>query len=148
MQRVRRRPRLLLLEDEPSTRVFLCEVLHADYEVEVSTDGEQAWQSAQQEPPDLVLVDVFTPGLDGVGSTRRLRAEPSTAKIPIILLTAGNEKALMHEGLDAGADDFLLKPFSPQGLMARLRPHRQLIELRREADNWSETATVRGMPSP
>ncbi len=133
-QHVPHHPRLLLLlEDEPSIRVSLCEVLHADYEVQAFADGEQAWQSAQQEPPDLVLVDVLAPGLDGIGLTRRLRAEPRTATIPIILLTAGNQKTLLREGLDAGADDFLLKPFSPQELLVRLRSHRQIIELRREA---------------
>ncbi len=81
----------------------------------------------------MFLADVFLPGLDGVNLTRRLRAEPRTATIPIILLTTGNEKSLLLEGLAAGANDFLLKPFSPHELAARLRSHRQIIELRREA---------------
>ena len=127
------RPRLLLAEDDASTRNFLGEVLQSDYEVEVVGDGRQAWTAAQRELPDLILSDVLMPGLDGIGLTRRLRADTRTAIVPIILLTASDEKEMRIEGLQAGADDYLIKPFSAMELLARLRAHRRLIDLRREA---------------
>ena len=127
---VHRSPRLLLAEDDLSTRHSLCEILRADYEVEAVANGEQAWEAAQRELPDLVLSDVLMPGLDGIGLTRQLRAEERTRTLPIILLTASNEKATMLAGLEAGADDCLLKPFSAPELLARLRCHRRLVQMR------------------
>lgn len=128
-----RKPRLLLAEDEPATTEMLCEVLGADYEVEAVADGEAAWVAARCDPPDLILSDVLMPGLDGIELTRRLRAEPATATAPIILLTASSESETLVNGLAAGADDYLTKPFGALQLLARLRSHRKLIELRRQA---------------
>lgn len=118
---VPRKPRLLLAEDEPSLSDFLREVLHADYEVEVATEGEQAWALAQRCPPDILLTDVRMPGLNGIELTRRLRADARTARVPILLLTASNERDTQVQGLVAGADDLLLKPFRPQELLDGLR---------------------------
>ena len=129
----RRNPRLLLAEDDPSSLELLCEVLRPQYDLEAVTDGEAALAAARREPPDLVLSDVLMPRLDGISLTRHLRAEPRLATVPIILLTGHTEEALLLEGLQAGADDFLPKPFSPVGLLARLKSHRQLIDLRRQA---------------
>ena len=129
----RRNPRLLLAEDDPATRDLLFEILRADYEVEAVATGEQAWAAAQRELPDLVLSDVLMPGLDGIALTRRLRAAELTGTLPIILLTASNEKELMLLCLEAGADDCLLKPFSAPELLARVRCHRRLVEMRWEA---------------
>ncbi len=126
-------PRLVLAEDDPSTRDLLCEILRVDYEVEAVATGAQAWEAAQRELPDLVLSDVLMPGLDGIGLTRQLRAAERTSTLPIILLTGSNEKELMLSCLEAGADDCLLKPFSPPELLARLRCHRRLVVMRWEA---------------
>ncbi|MBE7209853.1 MAG: response regulator [Gluconacetobacter diazotrophicus] len=126
-------PRLLLVEDDLSTRDLLHRILADDYEVEAAETGEQAWETIQQQKFDLVLCDVFLPGLDGIELTRRLRGRDQTATVPIILLTAGREKELVLRGLEAGADDFLTKPFHPPELQARLGSHRQLVEMRREA---------------
>lgn len=126
-------PRLLLAEDDPATRELLREMLRSEYEVVPCPDGEQAWAAAQHEPPDLVLSDVLMPGsLDGVSLVRRLRGDVRTASVPIILLTANTEQALRLQALEAGADDFLLKPFNSPELLTRLRTHRRLVELRRE----------------
>ncbi len=128
-----RKPRLLLAEDHPATRELLHELLSPEYEVEAVVDGAQAWAAARRQTPDLVLSDVMMPGLDGIALTRRLRADPSTATVLVVLLTIVNSHEQLLQGLAAGVDDFLLKPFRPLELLARLRTHCQLIELRRES---------------
>ncbi len=114
------KPRLLLAEDELSTREFLHLILLAHYEVTVALDGAQAIDAAQREPPDLVLSNVVMPGVDGVGLTRWLRANARTATVPIILLSADNQMDTLRRCMEAGADDFLLKPFRPREVLARL----------------------------
>ena len=100
----------------------------------VAPDGERAWEMAVQEPaPDLVLSDVEMPGLGGIELTRRLRAQAHTATVPILLFSANNRLPTLLEGLDVGADDFLLKPFRPTELLARLRSRHHLCEMRRAA---------------
>ncbi len=128
----RPRPRLLLAEDEASLRHLLVELLRPDYELLVAPDGERAWEMARREPPpDLVLADVEMPGMDGIELTRRLRALTGTATVPILLFSANNRLPALLAGLEVGADDFLLKPFRPQELLARLRCRYQLCEMRR-----------------
>ncbi len=129
----RRKPRLLLVEDEPSLRQLLVEMLRDEYELTVAPDGERAWELARQgASPDLVLSDVEMPGLSGIELTRRLRAQEGTAAVPILLFSANNRLPTLLEGLEVGADDFLLKPFRPVELLARLRSRHRLCEMRRE----------------
>lgn len=113
-----RKSRLLLAEDEPSTREFLHEVLLAHYGVTVALDGAQAIDAARRETPDLVLSNVVMPVIDGIELTRWLRANPSTATVPIILLSANNLADTVRRGLESGANDYLLKPFRPKELLA------------------------------
>ena len=121
------------MEDEPSLRQLLTEILHPDYDLLVAPDGERAWELAvQEETPDLVLSDVEMPGLGGIELTRRLRAMARTAMVPILLFSANNRLPTLLEGLEVGADDFLLKPFRPPELLARLRSRHRLCEMRRE----------------
>lgn len=127
------KPNLLLAENDPATRDFLCETLRADYEVQAVADGETAWAAVQTARPALVLADVFLPALDGIDLTRRLRANPHTATVPVVLLTTNHEKELLLRGLRAGADDFLLKPLDADELRVRLHAHLSLIAVRREA---------------
>lgn len=127
------KPRLLLVENEPSLRQLLTELLRAEYELVVAPDGERAWELAIQElPPDLVLSDVKMPGMSGIELTRRLRAQERTATVPILLFSADNRLPTLLDGLEAGADDFLHKPFRPPELLARLRSRYQLCEMRRK----------------
>ena len=100
--------------------------------MEAVANGEQAWEAAQRERPDLVLSDVLMPGLDGIGLTRKLRGAERTNTLPITLLTASSDRELMLARLEAGADDCLLKPFSTAELLVRLRCHRLLVEMRWE----------------
>ena len=128
------KPRLLLAEDEAGLRQLLSEMLRGEYELLIAPDGERAWELAVQEPSlDLVLSDVEMPGLGGIEFTRRLRAQPGTATVPIILFSANNRLPTLLEGFEAGADDFLLKPFRPAELLVRLRSRLRLCGMRRQA---------------
>jgi len=95
-------------------------------------DGEAALARASQSPPDLVLSDVMMPRLDGFGLLRGLRADPRTRSVPVILLSARAGEEASIEGLDAGADDYLVKPFSARELLARVRTHLGLALTRRQ----------------
>lgn len=113
------RPRILIVEDDSRLAATLERVLLAEgHEVVLAVDGLEALRRAREQPPDLVVLDVMLPGLDGIGVCRRLRA---TAQFPILLLTAlgGTEERV--RGLDSGADDYLVKPFAYQELLARVR---------------------------
>lgn len=111
--------RVLVVEDDARLAATLERVLTAEgHHVELAADGLEALRLAREHPPDLVVLDVMLPGLDGIGVCRRLRA---TAQFPILLLTAlgGTEERV--RGLDSGADDYLVKPFAYQELLARVR---------------------------
>ena len=127
----RAKPRLLLVEDDPVLRRLLGEILGAEYDLTMSADGVCAWEAAQEGRFDLVLSDVEMPGLDGIELTRRLRAQAHTAAVPILLLSANNRPAVIIQALEANADDYLLKPFRPQELLARTRHRLRLCEMRR-----------------
>ena len=127
------KPRLLLAEDDPSTNESLCEVLRPDYEVVATVNGEQAWKAGQGQRFDLILLDVLIPGVDGISFVQRLRSAANTATVPIILLSASDEKEILLQGMKAGADDFILMPFNPAELLVRLSTHRHLTGLRLEA---------------
>src|SRR5438477_6359034 len=110
---------ILVAEDEARHAATLERVLTAEgHEVTLAEDGLDALRRARERPPGLVILDVMLPGLDGIGVCRRLRA---TAQFPILMLTAlgGTEERV--RGLDSGADDYLVKPFAYQELLARVR---------------------------
>jgi DNA-binding response OmpR family regulator len=91
------------------------------YTVLQAHDGEEAWEIARTQLPDLAVLDVMMPKLDGFELTRRLRADEATRRMPIILLTARAQEDDVQRGFDAGADDYMRKPFSPQELRARVQ---------------------------
>jgi len=128
------RPRILLADDNSDMRSYVRRLLSRQYEVIAVADGETALRAARKEPPDLVLTDVMMPGLDGFGLLRELRADPATRNLPILMLSAraGEESAV--EGMEAGADDYLVKPFGARELLARVGAHLQMARLRRESD--------------
>jgi two-component system, OmpR family, response regulator MprA len=110
---------ILVVEDDQRLAATLERVLAAEgHHVELAADGMEALRRAREHPPDLAILDIMLPGLDGIGVCRRLRA---TATFPILLLTAlgGTEERV--RGLDSGADDYLVKPFAYQELLARVR---------------------------
>jgi two-component system response regulator MprA len=112
-------PAILVVEDDRRMAAFLDRALsYAGYRVSVAEDGEQALAAAEAQPPDLVVLDVMLPGIDGLEVARRLRAGSG---VPILMLTAREGLDDRIEGLDSGADDYLAKPFALQELLARLR---------------------------
>jgi signal transduction histidine kinase len=126
------RPRILWADDNADMRDYVSRLLSQQYDVTAVADGMAALIAARTAPPDLVLSDVMMPGLDGFGLLRELRAEERTRTVPVVLLSAraGEESAI--EGLQAGADDYLVKPFSARELLARVGTHVELARLRRE----------------
>jgi two-component system response regulator MprA len=112
--------RILVVDDEPSVRDALDRALRLDgYKVRVAHDGRQALEALADEPPDAVVLDVLMPAPDGLEVTRRLRAAGD--RTPVLLLTARDAVPDRVKGLDAGADDYLVKPFALEELTARLR---------------------------
>ena len=116
-------PRVLIVEDEPDIASVLADYLRLEHcETQVVHDGLAAMQMILGNPPDLVLLDLMLPGLDGLGILRNMRAqEPRQAPIPIIMITARVEEVDRLIGLNLGADDYICKPFSPREVVARVK---------------------------
>lgn len=125
--------RILLADDNADMRDYVKRLLSQSYEVESVPDGLTALASIRQRRPDLVLTDVMMPGLDGFGLLKELRNDPNTSDLPIILLSARSGEESRIEGLDAGADDYLTKPFSARELLARIEANLKMAQLRQEA---------------
>jgi len=116
------KPRILVVDDEPDV-VHLVEynLKAADYEVVTASDGEQALKKARAAMPNLIILDLMLPELDGLEVCKLLRRDQSTAAIPIIILTAKSAEMDRVLGLELGADDYLTKPFSPRELVLRVK---------------------------
>jgi DNA-binding NarL/FixJ family response regulator len=132
--------RLLLVDDEPGLRTAVQTYLEDEgFAVTTAVDGEDGWAKAQELLPDLVISDVMMPRLDGYGLLQRLRADERLGGTPVIFLTAKGMTADRIEGFQAGADDYIPKPFDPDELVARVRnvvrrQERLLAEAARYAD--------------
>jgi signal transduction histidine kinase/DNA-binding response OmpR family regulator len=112
--------RILVVDDNADLRDYLRRILGARWQVETAANGEAALEAARHSPPDLVLTDVMMPGLSGFGLLSELRRDARTHSIPVIMLSARAGEEARVEGLDAGADDYLIKPFSARELIARV----------------------------
>lgn len=123
------RPRLLLVDDEPTNLQVLRHVLQADYRLLFATDGERALQVAREQRPDLILLDVMMPHLDGYAVCRVLKADAATAAIPVIFITALTDSQDETAGFDVGGVDYLTKPVSPPVVRARVRTHLSLVRM-------------------
>ena len=116
------KPHVLVVEDEDALATLLQYNLEKEgYQVTVAGDGEEALILAEEDTPDLVLVDWMLPKVSGIEVCRRLRGRQETANVPIIMLTARGEETDRVRGLDTGADDYIVKPFSMTELFARIR---------------------------
>ena len=114
--------RILVVDDDPDIARFVEINMRLEgFEVRIANDGEEALTTIANDPPDLVLLDVMMPRIDGVEVCRRLRADPATSHLAIIMLTAKSLSADKVVGLTAGADDYLIKPFDTLELVARVR---------------------------
>ena len=113
---------ILVVEDEEDIRELLKYNLEKEgYQVFGAATGEEGLRAVRDRRPDLILLDLMLPGLDGLEVCRRIRGEAQTQHLPIIMLTAKGEEADIVTGLELGADDYIVKPFSPRVLLARLR---------------------------
>ncbi|MQA09828.1 MAG: SpoIIE family protein phosphatase [Pseudonocardiaceae bacterium] len=122
--------RVLVADDDADAREYLRRELSPYWAVETVPDGKAALASIHKSPPELVLADVWMPGLDGFKLLSTLRGAEATADLPVILLSARGSKDATVEGLEAGADDYLVKPFTAAELVARVRTHLSTLRLR------------------
>ncbi len=134
------KPKILIVEDEDAQ----AEVLRYNFEregfaVTMAQDGDEALFAVEEKQPDIALIDWMLPGLSGIAVCQRMRMRPQTRSIPVIMLTARGEEADRIRGLDCGADDYVVKPFSPAELVARVR-----AVLRRARPAFSEERLVCG----
>jgi signal transduction histidine kinase len=129
------RARILVADDNTDMREYLRRLLATKYEVEAVADGESALEATRRETFDLILSDVMMPRLDGFGLLKALRADEKARTIPVILLSARAGEESRVEGMSAGADDYLTKPFSARELMARVEAHLNLQRVRRESED-------------
>jgi PAS domain S-box-containing protein len=125
------RPEVLVVDDNDDMRHYVTGLLSSRYRVRSAPDGQDALEAARSRAPDLVLTDVMMPRLDGFGLLEALRADPLTVHIPVVMLSARAGEEGIIEGLEAGADDYLIKPFSARELLARVHANLELDRARR-----------------
>ena len=123
------RPKILLVDDEPTNLQVLRHILQADYRLLFATDGERALNVAREQQPNLILLDIMMPAMDGYAVCRALKADPVLAPIPVIFITALSDSQDEAAGFDVGAVDYITKPVSPPVVRARVRTHLSLVRL-------------------
>lgn len=123
---------VLIVEDTDLNVDILVEALGQEYDLSVAMDGETALAIARENPPDIILLDVMMPGMDGYEVCSRLKADPLTVEIPVIFLTAMTEIADKARGFETGAVDYMVKPFAIAEVKARVGVHLSLLQARRE----------------
>ncbi len=134
------RERILVVEDEENILELITFNLKKEgFVVRGVTTGEEALRAIRDETPALILLDLMLPGTDGFAVCRRVRADAATSSVPIMIVTARGDEADIVRGLDAGADDYLIKPFSPRVLVARVRA---LLRRRSRAESVPADGTI------
>lgn len=134
---------VLIVDDAPENITVLGALLRTDYTVRIATNGEKALQIVHSDnPPDLILLDVVMPGMDGYEVCQVMKANPLTQNIPVIFITAKTSEADEVKGFELGAVDYITKPFSPVVIKARVRTH---IELKRYRDLLMNTSYLDGL---
>jgi PAS domain S-box-containing protein len=126
--------RVLVVDDNADMREYVARLLGTTFKVEAVNDGVEALKAIQRDPPDLILSDVMMPRLDGLGLLQRLRSNPETNTLPVILLSARAGEDARIQGLSVGADDYLTKPFTARELLARITSLLEISILRRTAE--------------
>jgi putative two-component system response regulator len=136
-------PLLLIVDDKPDNIQLLVDILRSDYEIKVAINGERALTIAATHPkPDLIILDVMMPQMDGYATCRHLKENPATAAIPVIFITAKNSLVDEQRGFNLGAVDYINKPISPPKVLARVKTHlalyRQNLELAQKINAQTE----------
>jgi signal transduction histidine kinase len=134
------RARILIVDDSADLRGYMRDILLPHYAISTANDGAQALAMVRDNAPDLILSDVMMPNMNGMELVRALRADPQTLGVPVILLSARAGEEATIEGLEAGSDDYLTKPFTAAELLARVRSHVALAAARRKWANDLENA--------
>ena len=134
------RSRILVADDNSDMRQYLARLLSEQYEVETVADGQAALQVSRRHHPDLIVSDVMMPILDGFGLLKALRGDEQTRTIPVVLLSARAGEESRVEGIQAGADDYLIKPFSARELLARVSGRLEIARLQRDRESELRTS--------
>jgi len=125
--------RVLVADDNADMREYIARLLAGRHEVETVADGAKALAAARRQKPDVIVSDVMMPGMDGLELLRAVREDASLGSVPVILLSARAGEEAVAEGVEHGADDYLVKPFTGRELIARLEAHLRLARIRQEA---------------
>jgi len=136
------RPRLLVVDDQRVNIQALFQAFQADHKVQMATSGEQALTLCRSQPPDLVLLDVVMPGMDGFEVCQRLKADDATRDIPVIFVTGHHDEEAETRGLDVGAVDFISKPINPRIVRARVKTH---LTMKRQSDLLRQWVYIDGL---
>lgn len=137
-----KRPRLLVVDDQPINIQTLYELFKADHEVFMATSGEQALAFCNDTPPDLILLDIMMPGMNGLEVCRRLKADPYTQHIPVIFVTAQSDPGDETRAIEAGGVDFISKPVNAAVVRVRVKTH---LTLKAQTDMLRSLAFVDGL---
>ena len=133
--------RLLLVDDQPLNNTIIGEALKEDYVLTAATSGEEALRCVEADPPDMVLLDVLMPEMDGFEVCQKLKQNPSTADIPVIFVTSMDDTINEEYGLKVGAVDYITKPINPAIVRARVRLHIRLEQYREFLEKLLELRT-------
>lgn len=134
---------ILVVDDTPQNLSIMHDVLESDYIVKLANNGARALKIAATTPPDLILLDIMMPEMDGYEVCQRLKADPATSWIPVIFVTALTESTNEQQGFDVGAVDYITKPISPPVVLARVKSHLALRKQTEELEAWNQTLTQR-----
>ncbi|GAA3997046.1 diguanylate cyclase [Comamonas faecalis] len=138
---------VLIVDDEKHNRLLLTELFAGQYRVIQAKNGAQAIELAQQHQPDLILLDVLMPDMDGMAVVRTLKREDRTRQIPVVFITALDSAADEELGLELGAVDYITKPFHPSIVRVRVRNHLQIVHQRRLLEQLAALDGLTGIPN-
>lgn len=138
---------VLIVDDEKHNRNLLTELLGEDYRLILAKNGEQALERARAHLPDLILLDVLMPGMDGYAVLRQLKHDDATRDIPVIFITALDSTIDEEKGLELGAVDYIAKPFHPPIVRVRVRNHLQSVHQRRLLEQLAMLDSLTGIPN-
>lgn len=142
MHNIANNPRVLIVDDDPYNIRLLANIFNEDYDISFATNGSKALELALQEKPDLILLDVVMPEMDGYEVCKQLKNNPNTLEIPIIFVTAHSDVTEEIRGLEIGASDFISKPFSPAIVKIRVKNQ---IDLKKLQENLTQLAITDGL---
>lgn len=138
---------LLIVDDEKQNRALLTELLQGEHRIILAKDGKQAMERAREHRPDLILLDVLMPEMDGYAVIRALKNDDQTRDIPVIFVTALDSAGDEEHGLELGAVDYISKPFNPAIVRVRIRNHLQSVQQRRLLEQLAMLDSLTGIPN-